>query len=117
MQAVLSLLQPGRFPPPVYPPYWPPDARPHPRPVRNHLATASPMIVLFPTYARRIAGGNRWRATVAGMVVRPLPATSRRRVLAMAVFRRLFDLDEEQLRQEVFRRRSDAFLFRRKLAR
>lgn len=71
------------------------------------------MIVLFPTYARRIAGGARWRATVAGMVVRPLPATSRRRVLAMAVFRRLFDLDEEQLRQEVFRRRCDAFLFRR----
>jgi hypothetical protein len=53
------------------------------------------MIVLFPTYARRIAGGTRWRATVAGMVVRPLPATSRRRVLAMAVFRRLFDLDED----------------------
>jgi phosphatidate phosphatase APP1 len=71
------------------------------------------MIVLFPTYARRIAGGTRWRATVAGMVVRSLPATSRRRVLAMAVFRRLFDLDEEQLQQEVFRRRSDAFLFRR----
>ena len=71
------------------------------------------MIVPFPTYARRIPGGRRWRATVAGMVVNPLPPTSGRRVLAMAVLRRLFDLDEEQLRQEVFRRRADAFLFRR----
>ena len=71
------------------------------------------MIVPFPTYARRIPGGPRWRATVAGMVVRPLPPTSGRRVLALAVLRRLFDLDEAQLRQEIFRRRADAFLFRR----
>ncbi len=71
------------------------------------------MLVLFPTYARRIPGLPRWRATVAGMVVRPLSATSGRRRLAMAVMRRLFDPDDEQSAQEVFHRRADAFLFRR----
>lgn len=71
------------------------------------------MLVLFPTYARRLPGLPRWRATVAGMVVRPLSATSGRRRLAMAVMRRLFDPDDEQSAQEVFRRRTDAFLFRR----
>ena len=71
------------------------------------------MIVLFPTYASRLPGLRRWRANLAGMVVSPLPEKSRRRVLAVAVLRRLFDLNEEQLRQEVFRRRSAAFLFRR----
>ena len=71
------------------------------------------MLVLFPTYARRLPGGERWRATVAGMVVRPLSASSGRRRLAMAVMRRLFDPDDEQSGQEVFRRRADAFLFRR----
>jgi phosphatidate phosphatase APP1 len=71
------------------------------------------MIVPFPTYARRIPGSPHWRATVAGMVIDPLPAKSGRRVLAMAVLRRLFDLDEAQLGQEIFRRRAEAFLFRR----
>ena len=71
------------------------------------------MIVLFPTYARRLAGENLWRATVAGMVTRPLPPTSRRRVLALAVLRRLLDLSDRQVQSEVFKRRANAFLFQR----
>lgn len=70
------------------------------------------MIVLFPTYARRLPDG-RWRAGVGGMVSRPLPEKSRRRSLAIAVLRRLLDLDDAQLDTEVFRRRADAFLFQR----
>ena len=70
------------------------------------------MIVLFPTYARRLPDG-RWRAGVGGMVSRPLPERSRRRSLAIAVLRRLLDLDDAQLDTEVFRRRADAFLFQR----
>ena len=70
------------------------------------------MIVLFPTYARRLPDG-RWRAGVGGMVSRPLPEKSRRRTLAIAVLRRLLDLDGTQLESEVFRRRADAFLFQR----
>lgn len=77
--------------------------------------TPSPasMLVFFPTYARRIPGDTRWMATAAGMVVRPLPERSGRRRLAMAVMRRFFDLDDDLVGQEVFRRRADAFLFRR----
>jgi phosphatidate phosphatase APP1 len=71
------------------------------------------MIVLFPTYARRLPGDRRWRATVAGMIARPLPPQSRRRTLAVGVIRRLLDLDEGQLKSEVFQRRADAFLFQR----
>lgn len=69
------------------------------------------MIVFFPTYARRTPTG--WTATIAGMVSRPLPEKSRRRVLAVAVLRRLLDLDEEQLESDVFRRRAEAFFFQR----
>ncbi|MFM1903014.1 MAG: hypothetical protein RLZZ440_914 [Planctomycetota bacterium] len=69
------------------------------------------MIVFFPTYARRCPGG--WRATVAGMVSRPLPERSRRRALAIAVFKRLLDLEEAQLHSDLFRRRAEAFLFQR----
>ncbi len=69
------------------------------------------MIVFFPTYARRTPTG--WTATIAGMVARPLPVKSRRRVLAVAVLRRLLDLDEAQLESDVFRRRAEAFLFQR----
>ena len=77
--------------------------------------SASPnrMIVFFPTYARRIPGEQRWRATVAGMVSRPLPAKSRRRTMAMAVLKRLLDLSESQLASDIFKRRADAFLFQR----
>jgi hypothetical protein len=71
------------------------------------------MITLFPTYARRIPGGGRWEAVVAGMISRPLPAHSRRRTLAIGVIRRLLELDEPQLQSEVFQRRADAFLFQR----
>ena len=63
------------------------------------------MIAFFPTYARRIPGG--WQATVAGMISRPLPERSRRRKLAMAVFKRLLDLEEYELATEVFRRRAE----------
>jgi len=69
------------------------------------------MIVFFPTYACRTPGG--WTARIAGMVAQPLPERSRRRVLAVAVLRRLLDLDEEQMAAEVFRRRSEKFFFRR----
>ena len=69
------------------------------------------MIRFFPTYARRTESG--WRATVAGMVARPLPQQSRRRALAVAVFRRMLDLGEADLASEVFRRRADCFLFQR----
>jgi len=71
------------------------------------------MIVLFPTYGRRVPGTNRWRATVAGMVSRPLPERSRRRALAVTVLRRLLDLDERDLESDVFRRRAEAFFFER----
>jgi phosphatidate phosphatase APP1 len=71
------------------------------------------MIIFFPTYARRIAGGRRWRATIAGMVTRPLPARCRRRTLAVAVLKRLLDLDDAELETDVFRRRAEAFLFQR----
>lgn len=69
------------------------------------------MIVFFPTYACRTSGG--WTARIAGMVAQPLPERSRRRTLAVAVLRRLLDLDEEQMESEVFRRRSEKFFFRR----
>jgi len=71
------------------------------------------MIVFFPTYARRIPGQRRWRATVAGMVSRPLPLRSHRRTVALAVLKRLLDLDQSQLESEVFQRRANAFLFQR----
>jgi len=69
------------------------------------------MIALFPTYARRTDRG--WRATVAGMVSRPLPERSRRRTLAIAVLKRLLELDDAELDSDVFRRRADSFLFQR----
>jgi phosphatidate phosphatase APP1 len=69
------------------------------------------MIVFFPTYARRTASG--WQAAVAGMVSRPLPERSRRRALAVAVLRRLLELEDPDLETEVFRRRADSFLFQR----
>jgi len=73
------------------------------------------MVVLFPTYARRTSAG--WTATVAGMVVRPLPEQSRRRALAVAVLRRLVELPEAHLDDDVFRRRAEAFLFQRQAGR
>jgi phosphatidate phosphatase APP1 len=69
------------------------------------------MIVFFPTYARRTPSG--WQAAVAGMVTRPLPQRSRRRALAVAVLKRLLELDDAELDTEVFRRRAEAFLFQR----
>jgi phosphatidate phosphatase APP1 len=69
------------------------------------------MIVFFPTYASRTPTG--WTASVAGMVAVPLPERSRRRTLAVAVLRRLLDLDDAQMESDVFRRRAEVFLFRR----
>ena len=71
------------------------------------------MIVFFPTYARRLPGKAGWKATVAGMVSRPRPARSRRRTLAVAVLKRLLELDETDIDTDVFRRRAEAFLFQR----
>jgi len=71
------------------------------------------MIVFFPTYARRLPGGTRWRATVAGMITRPLPVRSHRRALAIGVIKRLLELDDSHLQSAVFQRRADAFLFQR----
>jgi len=69
------------------------------------------MIAFFPTYAQRTATG--WRATVAGMVSRPLPEKSRRRSLLVAVLKRLLELDEAELDSDLFRRRAESFLFQR----
>lgn len=69
------------------------------------------MIAFFPTYARRTDSG--WRATVAGMVTRPLPEKSRRRTLAVAVLKRLLELEDADLDTDVFRRRAESFLFQR----
>jgi len=71
------------------------------------------MIVFFPTYARRLPGENRWRATIAGMITRPLPVKNLRRTLAIGVIKRLLELDETQVQSDVFQRRADAFLFHR----
>jgi phosphatidate phosphatase APP1 len=69
------------------------------------------MIVFFPTYARRTATG--WRAAVAGMVSRPLPERSRRRALAVAVLKRLLELEDADIDTDVFRKRAESFLFQR----
>jgi len=69
------------------------------------------MIIFFPTYAHRVSGG--WSATIAGMVARPLPERSRRRTLAVAVLKRLLELDETHVSSEVFRARTESFLFQR----
>jgi phosphatidate phosphatase APP1 len=71
------------------------------------------MIVSFPTYARRIPGERCWRADVAGMVARPLPERSRRRVLARAVLKRILDVEDDEIDTEIFRQRADAFFFQR----
>ncbi len=81
---------------------------------RSHkFAGASRRVITsFPTYARRAEDG-RWRVHVAGMVCRPLPATSRRRNVAIAVLKRLLDLDADQARSPLFQHRADAFFFQR----
>jgi phosphatidate phosphatase APP1 len=71
------------------------------------------MIVSFPTYARRIPGQRGWRADVAGMVARPLPERSRRRVLARAVLKRILDVEDDEIDTDIFRQRADAFFFQR----
>ncbi|MDA1039794.1 MAG: App1 family protein [Planctomycetota bacterium] len=75
------------------------------------------MIVLFPTYARRLPGTRQWRASIAGMVARPLPERSRRRVLARAVLKRILDVDDDDIDTAIFRDRADAFFFQRLVGR
>jgi phosphatidate phosphatase APP1 len=82
-------------------------------PFKPRTAFRGPMLVPFPTYARRLVDRPGWRVTVAGMVSRPLPERSHRRRLAVAMLRRLLDLDESQVASDVFRRRADAFFFQR----
>jgi phosphatidate phosphatase APP1 len=71
------------------------------------------MIVFFPTYAKRLPGTRQWQASVAGMVARPLPERSRRRVLARAVLKRILDVDDAAIDTDIFRDRADAFFFQR----
>lgn len=71
------------------------------------------MIVFFPTYARRLPGTRQWRASIAGMVARPLPERSRRRVLARAVLKRILDVEDAEIDTDIFRDRADAFFFQR----
>jgi phosphatidate phosphatase APP1 len=71
------------------------------------------MIVLFPTYARRLPGTRQWRASIAGMVAKPLPERSRRRVLARAVLKRILDVEDADIDTAIFRDRADAFFFQR----
>ena len=71
------------------------------------------MIVFFPTYARRLPGTRQWRASVAGMVARPLPEQSRRRALARAVLKRILDVDDAAIDTDIFRSRANAFFFQR----
>ena len=80
-------------------------------PTRPHLTDG--MIVLFPTYARRLPGTRQWRASIAGMVAKPLPERSRRRVLARAVLKRILDVDDADIDTTIFRDRADAFFFQR----
>jgi hypothetical protein len=91
----------------------PPASGPCPEAGSHPAANGLGMIVFFPTYARRLPGGRRWRATVAGMISRPLPPRSRRRSLAIGVLKRLLDADEEAVQSPLFQRRADAFLFQR----
>lgn len=71
------------------------------------------MIVFFPTYAKRLPGTRQWRASIAGMVARPLPERSRRRVLARAVLKRILDVDDAEIDTDIFRDRAGAFFFQR----
>jgi phosphatidate phosphatase APP1 len=71
------------------------------------------MIVFFPTYACRTDPMGAWQVTVSGMVSRPLPVASRRRTMAVAVFKRLLRLDARQLASPIFQERAEAFLFQR----
>lgn len=82
------------------------------REIRRTSGGGHSVITCFPTYARRI-DGTTWRVTLAGMVVRPLPPSSRRRALGMAVLKRLLDLHAESEPSDLFARRADAFLFQR----
>jgi len=75
------------------------------------------VIACFPTYARRIPGDTAWEAGLAGMVTHPLPETSRRRSVAMAVLRRLLELPAGAETTAIFEARAKAFLFERAVGR
>lgn len=71
------------------------------------------MIACFPTYARRLPGGDSWRITAAGMLARPLPESSRRRSVGLAVFRRLLEIEPGHENDPIFQTRVGGFLCQR----
>lgn len=73
----------------------------------------SGMIACFPTYARQLPGDNRWRVTAAGMIARPLPESSRRRSAALAVLRRLLEIEPGHENEPIFQARVGGFLCQR----
>ena len=71
------------------------------------------MIACFPTYARQFPGENRWQVNAAGMITRPLRASSRRRSAALAVLRKLLEIEPGHENESIFQTRAGAFLFER----
>ena len=71
------------------------------------------MIACFPTYARQLPSGNRWRVNAAGMIARPLPESSRRSSVALAVLRRLLEIEPGHNSDPIFQTRVRAFLIER----
>lgn len=71
------------------------------------------MIACFPTYARQLPDSDRWRVNVAGMIARPLPESSRRSAAALAVLRRLLEIEPGHSSDPIFKARVQAFLIER----
>lgn len=71
------------------------------------------MIACFPTYARQLPDSNRWRVHAAGMIARPLPESSRRSSAALAVLRRLLEIEPGHANDPIFQTRVRAFLIER----
>ena len=71
------------------------------------------MIACFPTYARQRPGGDSWRVNAAGMLARPLPESSRRRSVGLAVFRRLLEIEPGHENDPIFQTRVGGFLCQR----
>jgi len=71
------------------------------------------MIACFPTYARQLSDGHRWRVNAAGMIARPLPESSRRCSAARAVLRRLLEIEPGHDSDPIFQTRVRAFLIER----
>ena len=71
------------------------------------------MIILFPTYAQRIPDTRQWQVHIAGMVSKPLPEQSRRRVFARAVLKRILRVQDAEIDTDLFRSRANAFFVQR----